>query len=330
MSQNNTFAMSPGYRLLLMDAGLDPDAVLKRAGLPLNIFAQKQARISPAEWFSFWKGIEDEADDPLVALRFASSFSVEAFDPLIFAAICSDNLSQALGRIQDYKKILAPMKLHLEVGKEVTTAALEWLLVTQPPPKSLAAVELVFLVQLARLSTRHRIVPLAVEAPLPPKEVSAFAEYFGVEITQGERPKLVFSAEDAARPFLTSNAGMWNFFEPDLQKCLNKLEAPVSTSEQVKATLLELLPSGETSIQAVSVKLGASSRTLQRHLQKEGLNFQGLLNNTREELATHYLRASDLSGAEISFLLGFDDPNSFFRAFQSWTGKTPNQIRISS
>ncbi len=34
-----------------------------------------------------------------------------------------------------------------------------------------------------------------------------------------------------------------------------------------------------------------------------------------------------MSGAEISFLLGFDDPNSFFRAFRAWTGETPDQVR---
>ncbi|ABK09976.1 MULTISPECIES: helix-turn-helix domain-containing protein [Burkholderia cepacia complex] len=34
-----------------------------------------------------------------------------------------------------------------------------------------------------------------------------------------------------------------------------------------------------------------------------------------------------MSGAEISFLLGFEDPNSFARAFQAWTGKTPQAVR---
>ena len=27
------------------------------------------------------------------------------------------------------------------------------------------------------------------------------------------------------------------------------------------------------------------------------------------------------------FLLGFEDPNSFFRAFHGWTGNTPEQAR---
>ncbi|MDJ0763663.1 MAG: AraC family transcriptional regulator [Myxococcota bacterium] len=47
----------------------------------------------------------------------------------------------------------------------------------------------------------------------------------------------------------------------------------------------------------------------------------------RQQLAVHHLKSSQMSGAEISFLLGFDDPNSFFRAFRAWTGETPDQVR---
>ena len=30
---------------------------------------------------------------------------------------------------------------------------------------------------------------------------------------------------------------------------------------------------------------------------------------------------------QISFLLGFKDPNSFFRAFHTWSGSTPDSVR---
>ncbi|MCG8342552.1 MAG: AraC family transcriptional regulator [Chlorobiales bacterium] len=78
---------------------------------------------------------------------------------------------------------------------------------------------------------------------------------------------------------------------------------------------------------AVSRKLFISTRTLQRKLKQEGRSFQDLLHKTREELAKYYLKTSNFSEAEISFLLGFEEPNSFFRAFHVWTGKTPEQLR---
>lgn len=98
-------------------------------------------------------------------------------------------------------------------------------------------------------------------------------------------------------------------------------------TERVRSTLLETLPAGEVSMQVISRKLAVSARTLQRRLQDEGTSFQQTLDSLRESLAYHYLRNTTLSSAEISFLLGFDDSNSFARAFQSWTGKTPQRLR---
>ncbi len=120
---------------------------------------------------------------------------------------------------------------------------------------------------------------------------------------------------------------MWAFFETELNKRLSDLTESATSEDRVHSALLELLPSGEGSIDAVAKKLGTSSRTLQRRLGTEGLRLQTLLDGTREALAKHYLRTSDLSGAEISFLLGFKDPNSFFRAFSAWTGTTPERAR---
>ena len=150
-----------------------------------------------------------------------------------------------------------------------------------------------------------------------------------MDVQQGPRPRVSFKAEDAQLPFIIANEKMWRFFEPELRKRMSELDISATTADRAKAALLELLPSGSSSVAAVSQKLGTSTRTLQRRLKQEGRSFQNVLNETRESLARHYLRSSRLSIAEISFLLGFGDPNSFFRAFHSWTGTTPEQARIA-
>ena len=189
------------------------------------------------------------------------------------------------------------------------------------------AAEQVFFVQLARIATRTRVIPFKVRAPLPQEPGDEYTEYFGVAVRRGSGPAITFTAEDARRPFLTANEKMWDSFEPDLQRRLAELEEEATTSDRVHAALLELLPSGEASMATVSKRLGTSSRTLQRRLKQEGQTFQRSLNATRAELAMHYLRSTSYSGAEISFLLGFDEPNSCFRAFRAWTGTTPEQTR---
>ena len=190
-------------------------------------------------------------------------------------------------------------------------------------------VELAFFVQLARIATRERICPLQARSPHLPEPAEAFAEHFGVPVKKGKRPRLVFSAEDAARPFLTAKEKMWEFFEPDLRRRLSELDQSATVADRVRAALLEMLPGGAASMATVARKLATSSRTLQRRLKQEGETYQAVLNRTREELSSHYLARTDLPSAEIAYLLGYEDPNCFFRAYHDWTGTTPAQARTT-
>jgi AraC-like DNA-binding protein len=327
VTRNHSFPVSPGWRILLGDLGLVPANVLRRAGLPEDIFSRAKAALSTDEYFRLWQGIEAEAGDPALPLRVGEALSVEVFDPPIFAALCSPNLNVALERIATYKRLVCPMALHVDVGPKATNLELEWLDASAKPPASLVGVEIVFFVQLARIATRSRVCPLKVKSPQPLEPAGEYAEYFGAAVQRGPRPFIAFKSVDAVLPFLTANEEMWKSFEPHLRQRLFNLDGSATTAERVHAVLLELLPGGAASIDAVAQRLGTSSRTLQRRLNQESVSFQVVLSQTREDLAKHYLKTSDMTGAEISFLLGFEDPNSFFRAFHSWTGETLEQVR---
>lgn len=327
MSKALAYSVNPGWRLILIDLGIQPANVLRRAGLPDDLFAREGAALGTEEYFRLWKGLEEEADDPALPIRIAEVISTEAFDPLLFAALCSPGLKVALKRIAQYKRLIGPMAHHHEETRQSFRMEVEYLNTAASPPVILMACELAFVVQLARMGTRERIRPLRVALPALPGQAEKYTEYFGVEMKKGPRPCLVFSHADAARPFMTANDSMWSFFEPKLKKRLSELDESASMADRVRGALLEMLPSGESSIEEVSKRLRYSARTLQRRLSAEGESFTALLNKTREDLAHHYLKSSALSGAQISFLLGFADPNSFFRAFHSWTGRTPESVR---
>lgn len=75
-------------------------------------------------------------------------------------------------------------------------------------------------------------------------------------------------------------------------------------------------------IEAVADALKVSPRTLRRHLSDEGFGYQQLINQFRADLAKELLRSTSESAKGVAYLLGFKEPNSFRRAFKSWTGKT--------
>ena len=327
VSQPAQYPLPPAARLLLEDLGLSIDNILKRAGLPGDLFARVRVSLPSDHYFRLWQAIADEARDPRLPLRIGTGVPVEGFDAPLFAALCSPDLNTALARFAQYKRLVAPMVLHLDVKGEGTHLELGWPDRTSSPPSVLVLMELVFFVEFARIATRHRIRPLAVRSPFPPEDPAAFREFFGVPVEHGPTSSLLFSAADAVRPFLTANEQMWHEFEPSLKRRLSELDQSATTSDRVHSALLELLPSGAASVDAVCKKLGTSSRTLQRRLNEEGETFQTVLNRTREALARHYLKRPELTATEISFLLGYEDPSSFFRAFSAWTGMTPEQAR---
>ena len=76
--------------------------------------------------------------------------------------------------------------------------------------------------------------------------------------------------------------------------------------------------------------LGLSSRTLQRRLRDLGTSHQALLDDVRRRSAKRLLAKTDLEQGEVAFLLGFEELNSFTRAFHGWEGTSPSRFRAAA
>ena len=330
MQQNTRFSVEPNWLVFFKDIGLSPEEALIRAKLPYDLFARKNPTLTADEYFRLWIAVESHFDEEAFPLKMGQMIPPESFNPPLFASLCSPDINTAFSRLGQFKKLIGPMQLQVTIGKEATKIEVDCLYRENPVPRSLALTELVFLVNLARLATRDRIEPIEITVAEEVQGSHQYEEYFGVAPTLSKKYSVTFSARDAAKPFLTKNDSMWDYFEPEFRRRLSQLEVDASYAAKVKSALIELLPSGKHSINDVASQLAISRRTLQRRLQEESATFQEILNRTREGLARHYLATSDYTGAQISFLLGFDDPNSFFRAFNAWTGTTPERLRAAS
>ena len=114
---------------------------------------------------------------------------------------------------------------------------------------------------------------------------------------------------------------------PQLEAELQQRLAERTLSEQVKGILKRQLAGQRPELQHVARELRLSTRTLQRRLTGQGVTFQNLLEAARRELARHYLLHSSPELNETAYLLGYEDANSFFRAFHAWEGTTPGEWR---
>ncbi len=327
MENTRDITLDRGWLVTLQDLGINATDVLLRAGLPLEVAHRESSRLTVTEFFALLNAAEHVADDPLLPLRFAQTASPETFSAPIFAALCSSTLAVALQRIATHKRLVAPVNLTVQEEPEGLVATWMWDDPTIRSPRQLVAMDLVFVTQLARIATREPIQPLRVSTPVELEPVEAYADFFGVAPVLGPQQSITFAASDAHRPFLTASNELWASFEPELKRKTNKLEAQRTMADRARSMLLECLPSGEATLQQTAHRLGVSPRTLQRRLNDEGVTFRQLVKATRHRLARHYLTNTLLSYREISFLLGFDEPSSFFRAFHDWSGQTPDSFR---
>lgn len=322
------FLIDKNYGTYLSGMGFSIDEVLKKAMLPEDLFARQTPSLTAEEYFRFMGAIDALSPDEQTPIRLAASEGIEAFSPPIFAAYCSRNALVCLKRLAQYKPLIGALlyqveETETEVSIEILSANAELEL-----PEILVGIEFVFLVGLIRKATKESITPLSVTVKQPMKN-PAYAAFIGKPITTGDKNLLVFSKEDALVPFISRNESMWEFFEPELKRRLSMMETDDSYAARVRSALMELLPSGECTIDDVAKKLGYSKRSLQRKLQEEDTNFQKQLNHTRELLAKTYLANTDMTAEDIAFLLGYQEIGSFLRAFTVWTGQTVSEYKAN-
>jgi AraC-like DNA-binding protein len=197
---------------------------------------------------------------------------------------------------------------------------------TEPP----VLVDLCFawILTLGRRGAGTRLTPLKVEFVRKRQHADLYRAHFGCPVAFGAASNaLVFRSRDLDLPFVTHNAELLGMLAPQLDAELATRRAGCDASDQVKGVVKRLLAGRRPDLDEVARALGASARTLQRRLGEGGVTFQQVVEQARREMARHYLLQSSLDLSEIAYLVGYEDANSFFRAFHQWEGAPPGRWR---
>ncbi len=88
-------------------------------------------------------------------------------------------------------------------------------------------------------------------------------------------------------------------------------------------------PGRDGTLEKVAEKMGMSARTIRYHLKLAGFSFHDIRNDIRKSFATRYLTDTRMPMQKIAEIVGYSDQASFTKAYRSWTGKTPGEIRKS-
>lgn len=322
----DSYVLDGQYGKYLEMIGIRVGEALKKARAPEDLFSHKRPALDEAAYYRFMDAVGSQITNPSLPIAIASADNIESFSPPIFAAYCSKNARVCMERLSRYKRIIAPMRYEVSEDKGNLKIVIEASKDELTMPQFLVETEMVFVIHIIRAATKSNISPVRVQMQEPVIDTE-FSNFTECKVTKGKENTLFFRSEDMEIPFISRNDNMWDFFEPELQKRLYEMERDDSFSAKVRSALTELLPGGAGTIDDVAAKLGISKRTLQRKLTEEDTSFQKQLNGTREILAKHYIRNTDMSSDDIAFLLGYQELNSFLRAFNVWTGMSVSEYR---
>lgn len=326
MSTSRQYNVSANVRQTCNILGLSPARVLARCGLDAGFLHTTNKGVDAATYFALWTAFAAESADPELPLTLGRGVSRGPFQPALLAFSASPDIYTGLKRLAVFKPLCAPIRLELKETDRcfsVAFAAEDGYTM----PAIMATTEVIFFLDFARTFTAHYVVPQTVQLPDPTHVTRAYRDYIGAPIEEGRLPGITFTMEDARRPLISADTDFYRMVEQDLLARLESLTGGDQLSNRVRRALTEMLPAGMVSADRVSARLGLSKRSLQRKLKEEGTSFQAVLDETRASLALTYLRDQKLSAEETSYLLAYQDPNSFYRAFHEWTGMTPAQAR---
>ena len=141
---------------------------------------------------------------------------------------------------------------------------------------------------------------------------------------------MVLDERALAEPFVTHNEDLIAILLPGLEATLNERESERTFADDVRMGQGRCMQGERPTVDKIAREMGMSPRTLQRRLEEAGTSYQELLDEVRRQSARRLLAETDLDAGEVAFLLGFEELNSFTRAFRGWEGTTPIQLRRSN
>ncbi len=314
--------------LKLKELGVSVPAVLRSAGLPRDLFEQTRVLVSTEELFALWRGIEVVSSDPLIGFKLGVETKTERFHPMAIAALSTQNLVTATEHLARYKKLTAPEEILHNLNQEEFSIGFRWLLAVDAEPQVLTDYCFSWSISLARHGTGAQLNPIRVEYVQRRSNLRVLERSFGCKVLSGaSRNTIVFRVSDATAPFVTRNVELFDLLAPQFEEQLRQYKEEDSFLELVRRAIQDRLTGQRPSIDVISQSLHMSPRTLQRRLQESGSSFQRVLDEARHQMARYYLSNSVLELNEAAYLLGFEDPNSFGRAFRTWEGVPPSDWR---
>jgi AraC-like DNA-binding protein len=315
--------------------GADRKPLLAAAGVDESLLPQRERRITLDQLERFIDAAVAATGDALFGLHTAQFVTPATYNVLGYIAMNSATLGDAIGKIDQYEKLVGDMGT-TSISRQGAYTQLTWNCVLQSSMARRHVIENV----LGSWVAYARWIAGAERAPIkillehdhdPDTDIAEYSRHFGCDIVfVAGINAVVFDSELLDYPLAQSNQTLLQLLEQHAERELAQLAEHDDFPARVRVAMLRALEQGQISKHEIATALHVSERSLHRHLARHGHGFQDMLDDIRIELAKRYLRDASIPMTVVTQSLGFAEDRSFFRFFRNKTGVTPAQFRAGA
>ena len=305
-----------------------------QAGIDFEQLSNLDARFPQDGITQLWQLAEKSCNDQTLGLKVGQQLHPRSFNVLGYAVLSSRTLREGLKRFLRYQHVIgesADIQIHEFTEDGIEKISIEFQFEGDELPVSIHTIDMAMssCVSMARwIISEKALIEGATLARPRPIQIDAFIDVYGVNVKFNQPSNSIIISKilfDVEIPF--SNEEIANQNEALFQQHLIKQPGKLTLTDRVIKLIIPRLSDGIPSKEYIAKQLNMSSKTLQRRLKEEGLNYQDILNQLRQKLAKELISKNEISVHEIAYLLGFSEASNFHRAFKRWFNMTPKEYR---
>lgn len=311
---------------ILSKYGHDPDPFFSEEGVSKGMLFEQGKRISFNKVNKLWIKAESLIEDPCFGLEAADFWHPSYFGALGYAWLASTTLRKALERLERYFHIISEKA---DVKLEEHKDGLNLILSDSIQPAAFMDSRMATIISGCRFNCGEDFHPLSVSIIHEKPTCSGrYFQLFRAPVYFGaENDSILFSLEDLDLRLPGGNPHLASISDQLMIEYIANLDRQ-NIIHRVKYAIIENIPDGKITDDKIAKAIFMSVRSLQRYLKEFGTTFGAVLDETRKDLAEHYVSDLKEDLTEVAFKLGYSEQSSFSRAFKRWTGISPSAYRL--
>ncbi len=328
MAEVSSITFNYALKALEKTTNISIQEMLNLANLSSEVLSKHDGKIDSKKLSLIFKYCMQKSNNSALALHIGEAVSYQSLGLLGYLLLNTNNLKQMIEKFNYYQKLISGYfkfqffndgvyyKLAIYINENPMI----------PVPSFHAQVHLSSIVSILTQILGEKVTPeFTFFSQEKGENIVEYKKIFGENIFFSKEENAIFFKIDKLDiPVKNSNPSMLNYFENEAKKILDELEIQTWYAK-VEKEIFKNIGEKQITIDLISSNLGLSSRTLQNYLKIENKTFRDALNKIRQKLAQHYIENTKMDLGTISFLLGYSEPSSFFRAYKKWNKKTPKQ-----